>query len=283
MEFTFDTVEELGFWALMAVVTASVGYSLWKGQRENEKINRAVEEQIRREAESKERLAAYRETRRRERKSLKTLILDEFKLIRRGDKRALGSEALEAVLALGEQEGNHPETLNEWRPVIECLKGEITDADAARRLLDDLLYPETLEDVEELQKCVRDGLERAGVTGQIDTSVDDAVQALREVSARDARKKREEWEAEARERCLEKEEDRKFAAVMDESVRGTLRVTALTFGLPSNAFEHLSIDEAWIQIRAIREMQKLSGAALEECARLYQLDQELKGHVWEEK
>src|SRR5271163_172249 len=106
MKFTFDTVAQFGFWALMAVVTANACYSLWKGQRENQKINRAVDEQIRRGAESKERLAAYRETRRRERNKLKSLILEDFNSIRRGDKRALCPKAFEAVIALKKEQGD---------------------------------------------------------------------------------------------------------------------------------------------------------------------------------
>jgi len=236
--------------------------------RESEKLSRAFDEQIRREAESQERLAAYREARRRERSDLKKLILDDLKLIRRGEKGALGPEAFEAVIALKREEGDHPETLNAWEPLIESLKCEILDTDAAQRLLDDLLYPDALEDEEELTHRISDGLDRATHSGQIEPAVTEAIQGLRRLKDRDVRKVREEREAEAVERREEKERDRQLREEMKETARDIIRLHAQSLGLSANDFDHLSFDKALIQICTLQSAKELANKPVEERAKI---------------
>jgi hypothetical protein len=86
MEWTADTISQLVLWAFIAAACAYAWHSMRKGWRESEKINRAVDEENRRKAESQEGLAAYWEARRRERNDLKKLILGDLKLIRRGER-----------------------------------------------------------------------------------------------------------------------------------------------------------------------------------------------------
>ncbi|HUZ90433.1 MAG TPA: hypothetical protein VMU78_00810 [Methylocella sp.] len=261
MEWTFDSATPL---AIAALIGAWGWYSFWKKERENQKINRAIEEQIKRKAESKERYTAYLEDRRSKLNNLKRLILDDFKLIRRGEKRSLGPEALVAVIALKKQHGDHPDTLNAWQPVIESLKGEISDADAAQELLDDLLYPDALEDIEELKQRIVNGLNRAADNNQIDPTVLEAAQALRKIEARAARKKREEWEAEARELRQQKEQDQKFREAMAEMASKSARNIGRMYGLPIDAFDGLSPEETLIEVRTLRAASELAKKPIDE-------------------
>jgi hypothetical protein len=264
MEWTFDTAESLA----MAAFFGLCAWSFWKMMRENQEINRASEERFKREVEAKERYAAYLEDRHSKLNNLKRLILDDFKLIRRGEKRSLDPEALDAVIGLKEQQGDHPDTLNAWHPVIESLKGEISDADAAQKLLDNLLYPDALEDAEELKQRIINGLNRAADTNQIDATVLEAAQALRKIEVRDARKKREEWEAEARELREQKEQDQKFRDTMSEmaskSARNIGRMYARMYGLPIDTFDGLTPEETLIEVRTLRAASELAKKPIDE-------------------
>jgi hypothetical protein len=265
MEWTADTISQLVLWAFIAAACAYAWHSMRKGWRESEKINRAVDEENRRKAESQEGLAAYWEARRRERNDLKKLILGDLKLIRRGEKRALGPKAVDALFALRKQDGDHPDTLKEWEPVVEGLKGEILDANAAQRLLDDRLYPDALEDEEELTQRIVDGLNRAAGDGnRVEAEVFEAMQALGGLKRRDARKKREEWEVEANNLHREEEEGRTFRAEMVGTARDIIRDTALSLGLSANDLDHLSFDEALKQICTLQSARELAKKPVEE-------------------
>jgi hypothetical protein len=209
MEWTFDTVSEIAYWGILGGFIAYVWYSLASRQRESEKYSRAIDEQSRLKEESNERWNAHVAERRRVLNNLKRSILDDFDLIKHGEKRSLGPEAFDAVITLRDEQGEHPDTLNTWEPVIEKLRGEISDADAAQELLDDLLYPDALQDAEELKQRIIKGFDRAAGSSHIDPAVLEAAQALRKIEARDARKKREEREEEARELRRQKDKTKK--------------------------------------------------------------------------
>ena len=169
------------------------------------------------------------------------------------------------MIALKEQHGDHPDTLNTWQPVIERLKGEISDADAAQELLDDLLYPDdALEDVEELKQRIVNGLNRAADNNQIYPTVLEAAQALRKIEAHAARKIREECEAEARELRQQKEQDQRFREAMAEMASKSARNIGRMYGLPIDAFDGHSPEETLIEVRTLRAASELAKKPIDE-------------------
>src|SRR4051794_23434935 len=75
---------------------------------------------------------------------------------------------------------------------------------------------------------------------------------LQDINRRDRRKKREEAEAEANERRRQKEKDQKFREQMDAAARHSTRNIARMYGLPENAFDHLTLPSALTSIRTKR-------------------------------
>ena len=235
-------------------------YEFNEKQKKNREINRAIDERNELEAEAKERYRIYDENYQRENRALKKRVLDELKAIARGERLRLDPEALNAAKELGARQGEHPETLQAWAPVMDDLKGEILDPRALQSRIDDLLYPETLEDVEALKKRVRDNLEKLADGERLSPEALDAAKALNEIKARDTRRKREEDEAEDLERRLERDKDKKFRAAMDEMAWGSARNILRSYGLSETALDGKSLDEvaSWLRIlRLDRQFEHL--------------------------
>jgi hypothetical protein len=108
-------------------------------------------------------------------------VLDDLKAIARGDKVRLDTEAMDAAKALQMREGEHPETLAAWAPVMDDLTAEnVKDANAIKRRLNELLYPDNLEDLEALKKRQADGLKKLARGEGPDSEAVEAAKALRE-------------------------------------------------------------------------------------------------------
>ena len=163
---------------------------------------------------------------------------------------------MQAAEALCAREGDHPEMVRAWAPVLEDLRKEITDAERMHDRLNDLLYPDALEDIEALKKLADLGLQRVlkGEKAQEFPEGLKAAKALHKIKERDARKRREECEAELEEERLEKEKDKLFRSAMAEMTSSSLRNIARLYGLPENVFDDVPLDKVVEQIRTIREM-----------------------------
>jgi len=233
-------------------------YAFHKQQKRHDEINRAVEEQIKRKAEADERIRIYEEEYQREGKVLKKRVLDDLEAIVRGEKRRLDPEALDATKALQMRQGEHPETLAAWTPLMADLSAEIVDAKAMQMRIDDILYPESLEDVEALKKRVVDDLGRvaSGDGSRLDPEALEAAKALNEMRARDARRKHEERESEAFERRRQKQSDERFSAAMDEMAKSSARNILRMHGLPETMLDGLPLDEVLARIRALRQVHQ---------------------------
>jgi hypothetical protein len=232
---------ETGFTLIILTIILVVGwYDFNEKQKKNREYSRAIDEQNERKAEADERRRVYEENYQREGRALKKRVLEDLKAIARREKVRLDPAALDAVKALQMRQGEHPETVAAWAPLLADLSAEIIDATAIHNRLDDLLYPETLEDVEVLKKLVVEDLERLEQGEPLTPEGLAASKALQEIRARDARKKREEREAEALERRLEKEADKRFSAAMEEMARDATRNILRMHGLPDTALEGLS-------------------------------------------
>jgi hypothetical protein len=117
---------------------------------------RAIDEQNERKAEREERRRIYEENYQREERALRNRVLDDLKAVARGDKVRLDPEAVEAAKQIMERQGvNNPgasrqasKTVETWTALIDDLSAEtLEDAKAIQERLDELLYPETLEDI----------------------------------------------------------------------------------------------------------------------------------------
>jgi hypothetical protein len=96
---------------------------------------------------------------------------------------------------------NHPEIVEPWTTLIADLSAEtLADPKAIQDRLADLLNPETLEDVEALKSLQSEGLKKISLGETPNPEHLDAAKALNEIRARDMRRRREEEEAEQRER-----------------------------------------------------------------------------------
>ena len=246
------------FFAPMLLVAGIGIYEFRKQSKRSAEINRAFEQRTRRKAEADKRLSIYEENYQREGRALKQCVLDDLKAISCGKKPRLDLETLNAVRALQARQGEHPQTLTVWASVIADLSGEIRDTKAVQARLNELLYPETLEDVEALNKRVTAAIEKRTL---LDPEALEAAKALSEIRARDARRKREEAESEAAERRREKEADKRFAAGMDEGGRASARNILRLYGLPETMLDGLPLDEVLIRIRALRENNEGKGRA----------------------
>lgn len=217
-------------------------------------MNRDIDEQNKRREEADERRRIYEENYQREGRLLKDCILGNLRAIGRGEQMRFSNEALDAVKALQMRQGDHPETLAAWAPLLEDLRAVSLDPRAIQRRFDDLLYPESLEDVQALKKRVMDDLERVsrGEKTNLEPEALDAAKSLNEIRARDARIRREENEAAVQARRLEEVSNRKFSAAMDEMARTSVRNILRMHGLSETALDGLPPHEALKHIRALR-------------------------------
>ena len=122
---------------------------------------------------------------------------------------------------------NHPEIVKPWTTLINVLSAEtLDDATAIQDRLADLLYPETLQDVEELKRLQSEGLTKISRGEKPSPEHSEAATALNEIRTRDMRRRREEVEADERERLRvnkQREEQAKLVGeVMKSSERNTV-------------------------------------------------------------
>jgi hypothetical protein len=241
-------------WKLWLAIAVSIPYSIWvllaltEDERErNRELNRAADEMRERKYAAEERSRIYNENYEREGRILKNRILDDLKAIGRGEKTRLDREAIEATKAIADRQGinnpgvsrQHPEFVA-WSNLIDDLSVHpLKDPKAAHSRLDDLLYPETLEDIQALKKKLSTDEGEL----RVDPEALEAIKALDEITARDMRRRREEAEAEARARRLQRERD----------TRDTVRTFLRLYGLPETTLDGLAPDEARKQMRAIEE------------------------------
>jgi hypothetical protein len=253
----------------LVVVTPAV-YSLRQQHERNDETNRAVEERSKRKEEAEERRRVYEENYQREGRVLKDRILEDLRAIACGEKVRLGNEALDAAKALQMRQGENPKTLAAWAPVLEDLSAASLDPAAMQRRLDDLLYPETLEDVEALKKRVRDDLERIsrGEKARLDPEALAAAKSLNEIRARDARIRCEEIEAEAEARRGAEASNKKFAAAMEEMAAASVRNILRMHGLPEDALDGLPPYEVLAHVKALRLARELESKPVEERERI---------------
>jgi hypothetical protein len=105
--------------------------------------------------------------------------------------------------------------------------------------IDELLYPDTLEDVDKLNEIAKRGLERV-LRGEAWAEFPEGVKAakaLHEIRERGLRKKGEEREADAMERSLEREKSERQRILIEESILTSARNIAVVHGLPKNFFD----------------------------------------------
>lgn len=126
-----------------AVILAVAWYSLRYVKQKNDVVNRAADKQIQNKAEAGERLRILRERYAQEEKRLRNRLVGDLKAIARGEKKRLGPDALEAAKALQARQGEHPETIAAWWPLMKDLSGEITNPNEICDRLDELLPPTT--------------------------------------------------------------------------------------------------------------------------------------------
>jgi hypothetical protein len=183
-------------WVFLAIVLI-VSWFVFRGMKKKDaEVNRAADDLIQRKADADRQRQIYEDDYQREGRLLKDRVLAELKAVARGDKRSFGPEALNAVKALQTRQGEHPETVAAWAPVLQALNGEIHDPREMQFRLGDLLYPETLENTETLKRQVSDDLEKVtgGVKSRLDPETLEAANALNGIKARDDRIRRQERE-----------------------------------------------------------------------------------------
>jgi hypothetical protein len=265
MQWTRPSVEDVVLWTMLLALCGLALRGFLKDIKRREEVSRAIDEKFQRSAKA----ADYAQQYRAARAALKVLILRELTLVRHQQKQSLGAEALNAVIALRAQAGDHPDILREWDPVLEEVYSEKVDPEKAHQLLDEVLYPETLEDERELTRRVSAGLEDSIKSGVAEQSAVDAAISLRRIHDRNTRKQREEAEGEATERRYQEELDQKFRDHMDAETRKSMGNIARMYGLSSNAFDHLTLPDALARIQTIRELHVATGEDIAKCALLY--------------
>jgi hypothetical protein len=220
------------------------------------------EERIQREAaakEAKERLRIYNEDYHREEKALRKRVLDDLKAIARGEKRRVDPETVEAAKKIMERQGvnnpgmaeNHPEIVKPWTTLINDLSAEtLEDAKAIQDRLADLLYPETLEDVEALESLRDEGFTMLSLGKRMNPEHLDACKALNEIRERGMRRRREEEEAQKRERALRRKQDEEHVRWMEEMMKSSARnIARIRLLRLSHKFAHLPTEEAEARIK----------------------------------
>ena len=242
-------VGPLDGWQLLLGILIAMPFSFWilKATLEyhggdDYEINQAAEERLERQHDAAEKYRIYEENYQREGTYLKTCVLDVLKAIARGEKQRLDYGAIEAARKIMERQGinnpgmaeNHPEIVELWTVLIhELCADSLKDPKAIQDRLADLLWPETLEDVDALKRRVKEGLAAVteGRQARLDRDALEAAKTLNEIRERDARKTREEWELEAAAIRKEKEARGNRARITEQmaksdarSSRGNLRL-----------------------------------------------------------
>jgi hypothetical protein len=187
------------FSLIFATIILIVGWHQFReAERRREIERRADDERLHRKWEREEQYRIYEEGYRREGKALSQRVLDGLQAIARGEKSRLDAEATEAARGLQARQGEHPETVAAWALLMNDLSAEIIDPWLIRGRLNELLYPETLEDVDELKTLVQTELKTLvrGDNVSPNPAAADAAKALNNIKERDARRKRDEMEAE---------------------------------------------------------------------------------------
>jgi hypothetical protein len=178
----------------ISILVAVAIHEFRKQDRKIRELNRAVDERIQREAAAKERSRICNEIYQREENAMRKCVLDDLKAIARGEMRRLDPETVEAARKIMERQGvnnpgmaeNHPEIVEPWNTLIADLSAEtLADAKATQDRLADLLYPETLEDVEALKRLQSEGLKKISLGEKPNPEHLDAAKALNEIRARD--------------------------------------------------------------------------------------------------
>jgi hypothetical protein len=282
---------ETGFTLIIATILLVGGwYGFNEQQKKIREYNRAIDERNERKAKAQENYRIYEENYQREERAIRKRVLVDLKAVARGDKRRLDSEAVEAAKKIMERQGvnnpgmaeNHPEIVKPWIALIHDLSAEtLEDAKAIQDRLADLLYPETLEDVEALEKLQSEGVEKISRRERPSPENLEAAAALREIRARKERREREEAEADALERRREKERDREQAKLMDEVMKTTVRSLGKGYGLSEDGLrvlEGMPLHEAAMHIRYLRIRQKFDHLPEEEREKLAfeELERELE-------
>jgi hypothetical protein len=233
--------------ALGVAVLLAMGWRAYKWSEERDRRSRErhhIEaEQIKLKQEAEERYRLYRENRDREERALKKCVLNGLKGIGSGEKKRLDLATVDAINELRRQQGDHPDIAKAWQPLLEDLQAERPDAKAIHDRLNDLLYPDTLEDVVALRNQVTDGLKMYS-GGRINRDTLEAAKSLNDIKARKERKDREEREAEALERQQQRERDKKYRAAGDEIVRRSIGSIEL-----SRKLQNATADERDVIIR----------------------------------
>jgi hypothetical protein len=251
----------------ISILVAVAIYEFRKQDRKNQELNRAVDERIQREAAAKERSRIYNENYQREEKALRKRVLDDLKAVTRGDKRRLDPETVEAAKKIMERHGvnnpgmaeNYPEIVKPWTTLIDDLSAEtLKDAKAIQDRFADLLYPQTLEDVEALKSLQSEGLKKILLGEKPNPEHLDAANALNEIRARDIRRRREEEEAEERERVRKRKQEEEQAALVDEMMKSSARNIARMYDLPEDAFEGMRPEEVVMHARFLRLSRKFA-------------------------
>ena len=266
MEIEFETILTVAVGTLIVSIFLR---DFHKSKKAADEMNRAVEARFKLQAERKERGRVSEENYRRQGKLLKKTVLDALQSIERGERRGLDFEAIEAVIALRARDGDHPEIKNAWDPIMEELKGEIVDGTAMRDRINDLLYPDALEDVEALKSTIFNGLNEDWRAALSDREFIEANATIRKINARDARIKQQNLEAEIESFRMQKQKDQKYREASGENTRGSIRSIAQMYGMPANSFDHLTSIEAIIIITTIRKLHESTGRDIKECAQFY--------------
>jgi hypothetical protein len=280
---SLETALYLIFISILVVVAI---YEFRKQECKNRELNRAVEERIQREAAAKERSRIYNENYQRDEKALRKRVLDDLKAIARGEKRRLDPETVEAAKKIMERQGvnnpgmaeNHPEIVKPWTTLINDLSAEtLQDAKGIQDRLADLLYPETLEDVEALKSLQSEGLKKISPGKKPNPEHLDAATALNEIRARDMRRRIEEEEAEERERARKRKQEEGQATLVDEMMKSSAKNIARMYGLPEDAFEGMRHEEVAMHARFLRLSHKFAHLPAEEreARTLEELEREL--------
>jgi hypothetical protein len=217
-----------------------------------------------------EEFRARKEGQRREERDLKNRILEDLSAIARQERSSFTPEGRGAANALQERHGNHPDTLAEWAPLLKHLASDTVDPQKIHEQIDDLLYPDTLEDVETLQQIWNEEF-RMLTSHEIKRFSPDgikATQALARLRERQKRKNQEEHEAAIAERRQEEVRRETFR----EAIAEMNRPIARRYGLP----EDTPPDKLLAHIRSLNLVREFEKKPIEERERvLRELENEL--------
>ena len=175
---------------------------------------------------------AYKENYQREGRSLKGRILADLEAITSGERCSFTSEGINAAKALQARHGEHPDTIAAWESLLKGLASETVDPQRVHEQIDDLLYPDTLEDVEALQQ-IRNEEFRKLTSHEIQRASPEgikAAQSLARLRERQKRKNKEEHEAAIAERKQEEAGRQEFR----EAIAEMNKPIARRYGLPED-------------------------------------------------